>query len=682
MTDTKRKSYYITTPIYYPSAKLHIGHTYCTAIADTIARFKRRAGYDVRFLTGSDEHGQKIERIAKDMGITPLEYTTKIVDGFKHLWEIMNISNDDFIRTTDKRHEKVVQDLFQKAYDNGDIYKGKYTGWYCTPDESFWTEQKLGPNHTCPDCGRPVERIEEDAYFFKMSKYADRWLQFIEENPDFIQPESRRNEMIQFVKQGLEDLCVSRTSFDWGIQVPFDKEHVVYVWFDALVNYISALGPLDDDKSLYERFWPADLHLVGKEIVRFHTIIWPIMLMSLGLPLPKKVFGHGWLIVDGTKMSKSLGNVIDPIPLIETYGSDALRYYLLSEIHLGNDGNFTLPNFVQRVNSDLANDLGNLLNRTIAMIEKYHGGIITKTASEGPYDTDLVTLAEQTVKDYETYMESYELNKALKAVWQFIGRTNRYIDETMPWILAKKQQAGDEARLQAVMYHLAEALRIIAVLVDPVIPTGAPKIWEQLGISGFAEAKLDDVRTWGGLPDGTKVVKGAPIYPRFDMPEMIEAPQAETAKEGAKPADAPAVVGKGASATTGESPTAEGQGADNKAGAEQEIPPIKENIEYDDFARLDLRVAEVISCEKVKKSKKLLKFVLNVGVEERTVVSGISQYYEPEEMIGKKVIYLANLAPKKLMGIESYGMILSASDFADNLEVTQIQSLIPGSLVK
>ncbi|MDY3974286.1 MAG: methionine--tRNA ligase, partial [Veillonella caviae] len=512
----------------------------------------------------------------------------------------------------------------------------------------------------------PVEKIEEDAYFFKMNKYADRWLKFIEENPDFIQPESRRNEMVQFVKQGLEDLCVSRTSFDWGIQVPFDKEHVVYVWFDALVNYISALNPLDDDKSLYETFWPADLHLVGKEIVRFHTIIWPIMLMSLGLPLPKKVFGHGWLIVDGTKMSKSLGNVIDPIPLIETYGSDALRYYLLSEIHLGNDGNFTLPNFVQRVNSDLANDLGNLLNRTVAMIEKYHGGVITKTASEGPYDTDLVALAEQTVKDYENYMESYELNKALKAVWQFISRTNKYIDETMPWVLAKKEQPGDEARLQAVMYHLAEALRIIAVLVDPVIPTGAPKIWDQLGLTGFSAATLDDVRTWGGLADGTKVVKGAPIYPRFDMPEMVEAPQANAVDAKTELANA-------------EAGATEESAAEAK---EQEIPPIKENIDYDDFARLDLRVAEVISCEKVKKSKKLLKFVLNVGVEERTVVSGISQYYEPEEMIGKKVIYLANLAPKKLMGIESYGMILSASDFADNLEVTQIQSLIPGSLVK
>lgn len=663
---TKKKTYYITTPIYYPSAKLHIGHTYCTSIADTIARFKRRDGYQVRFLTGSDEHGQKIQRAAEGLGITPLEYTTKIVDGFRNLWRKMNISNDDFIRTTEPRHEKVVQYLFQKAYDKGDIYKSKYGGWYCTPCETFWTEQKLGENHTCPDCGRPVERVEEESYFFRMNKYADRWLKFIEENPDFIQPESRRNEMIQFVKQGLEDLCVSRTSFDWGIKVPFAPKHVVYVWFDALVNYISALGPLDDDKSLYETFWPADLHLVGKEIVRFHSIIWPIMLMSLELPIPKKVFGHGWLIVDGTKMSKSLGNVIDPIPLIDMYGSDALRYYLLSEIHLGSDGNFTLPGFVQRVNADLSNDLGNLLNRTVAMIEKYHGGIIHKRPSVSEFDKDLAAMAEKTVAKYEADMESYDLNDALKTVWAFISRTNKYIDETMPWILAKGANEGDAEKLETVMYHLAEALRIIAVLVDPVIPTGAPKIWAQLGLEGHDKAQIDDVRTWGGLADGTKVVKGDPIYPRFEMPEMIDA--SEASKPAPKKSEPAQPVHK------------EGASADPTQTAE--IPPIKPNIEYDDFAKLDLRVAKVLTCEKVKKSKKLLKFTLDIGVGERTVVSGISQHYEPEQLIGKKVIYLANLAPKKLMGIESYGMILSASDVADNLEVTNIESLPAGSLVK
>lgn len=647
-----KKTFYITTPIYYPSAKLHIGHTYCTSVADTIARFKRLAGYDVHFLTGSDEHGQKIQRAAEQEGITPYEYVTRIVNGFQDLWKRLDISNDDFIRTTDPRHEKVVQELFQKAYDKGDIYKAEYEGWYCTPCESFWTELNLGENHTCPDCGRPVEKVKEESYFFKMNKYADQWLAFIEENPDFIQPESRRNEMIQFVKQGLEDLCVSRTSFDWGIKVPFDPKHVVYVWFDALVNYISALEPFEHNGELYKKFWPADLHLVGKEIVRFHTIIWPIMLMSLELPMPKKVFGHGWMIVDGTKMSKSLGNVIDPVPLIDTYGSDALRYFLLSEIQLGKDGNFTLPGFIQRVNTDLANDLGNLLNRTVAMINKYHDGQLTHVGDLDDLDKDMSSMALRTAKDYEEQMEAMELNKAIRTVWAFISRTNKYIDETMPWALAKSNEEADQKRLQSVMYHLAEALRIIAILVSPILTKGAPKIWEQLGLVGFEEASLQDAQVWGKIQDGTKVVKGDPIYPRFEIPEMVDVPTADT-----KAAE------------------------EAKVEAEADYEPLKPEISFDDFEKLDMRVAKVITCEKVPKSKKLLQFTLDIGLETRTVVSGISQFYEPEDLIGKQVIYLANLKPRKIMGIESAGMILSAADVDHNLEVTHVAGSKPGATI-
>ena len=649
-----KPTYYITTPIYYPSDKLHIGHAYCTTIADTLARFHRLKGEEVFFLTGSDEHGLKIQRKAQEKGITPIEYVDAIIANFKQLWNELNISNNDFIRTSEERHHKVVQDVLTKIFEQGDIYKKNYEGLYCVPCESYWLERQL-VDGKCPDCGRPVEKMQEESYFFKLSKYQDWWLQFIEENPNFIQPASRRNEMINFVKQGLEDLCITRTTFDWGIPVPFDKKHVVYVWFDALLNYLTGIKYGTDD-AMFNKFWPASLHLVGKEIVRFHTIIWPIMLKAMGVELPQKVYGHGWLVIDGDKMSKSKGNVIDPLALIDEFGADAIRYFLLREIVFGNDGNFSRDALITRINSDLANDLGNLLHRTVSMIEKYHGGVVTNTGVIEAVDEDLMALVKSTAENFAKDMDAMEINSAIKGVWALISRANKYIDETAPWILAKDEAKA--ARLQTVMYNLAETLRVVAILVAPFIPSTSPKIYTQLGLEVPAEFLLTDAE-FGKMADGTKVQKGEPLYPRIEIAEdgatIIGGKRYEPKVEVAPaPVEEPKV----------------------------EMEPIKEEITIDAFEKIDLRVGTVKAAEKVKKSKKLLKLQVMIGDEERTIVSGIAQYYEPEALIGRNVIVIANLAPAKLFGIESFGMLLAASDGNGNLVLADAPGMASGSRVK
>ncbi|NMB47131.1 MAG: methionine--tRNA ligase [Firmicutes bacterium] len=646
------EKYYITTPIYYPSDRLHIGHAYTTTIADSLARWHRFTGKDVLFLTGSDEHGQKIERAAASLGIRPKEYVDKIVGTFKDLWQKYNISYDDFVRTTDERHHRVVQEVFRRIYDKGDIYKGEYEGWYCTPCEAFWVENKLEDGN-CPDCGRQVELIKEESYFFRLSKYADRLLQHIEEHPEFIQPESRRNEMVNFIKSGLEDLCVSRTTFDWGIPVPIDDQHVIYVWFDALTNYLTGAGFLQDDIA-FTKYWPADLHLVGKEIIRFHTIIWPITLMALDLPLPKTIFGHGWLLFDHDKMSKSKGNVVDPVELANEYGVDAVRHFLLREISFGQDGNFSHRALIERINADLANDLGNLLHRSVAMIIRYRDGVIPQPHGLTDLERDLQQLAGSTAKDVGRTMDDLEVNAAISAIWRLIARANKYVDEAEPWVLNKTEQND---RLDTVLYHLAETLRIITLLIKSFLPETGEKMWVQLGIRKELDSCcLEDI-AWGGLEPGTKVVKSDPIFPRIDLEEVLTKSQ-----EGSHEVEEKQQVG--------------GNEMD------QAKTVGKPQISIEDFAKLDLRVAEITAAEPVSGADRLLKLQVTIGTEKRQIVAGIAQHYDPESLVGKHIVVVANLKPAKLRGELSEGMLLAAST-TDSLGLITIDRDLPsGAQVK
>lgn len=639
-----KKRFYVTTPIYYPSDKLHIGHALTTTMADTISRYKKMLGYDTFFLTGSDEHGQKIEKTATAAGMKPIEYTDKIVAGFQELWKKLDIEYDDFIRTTQKRHYDTVAKIFSKIYEKGDIYKSEYEGFYCTPCETFFTERQL-EDGCCPDCGRKVDVVREESYFFKMSKYADDLIAYIESHPHFIQPETRRNEMLSFLKSGLEDLCISRTTFDWGIPVPIDSNHVIYVWFDALTNYLTALDYLNEGE-LYQKFWKENdeiLHLVGKDIVRFHTIIWPIILMAAEIKIPDRVFAHGWLLLEGKKMSKSKGNVVDPMTLIDKYGSDAIRYFLLREMPYGEDGYYSEEALVMRINTDLANDYGNLLSRTTSMIDKFCEGEIPKKTVEDSMDKEFASLAKEIKSAYVPHMEALQFGKALQEVWKIIARGNKYIEESAPWALAKDDSKKE--KLNAVMYNLAETLRVATIYLSPFMPATLPKVFDQLGIDEPSLKGWDSI-DFGAEIEGIKVRRQDPIFPRIDPKVALKVDEKlETSKDHKK--------------------------SEKKEAKKASVEENANLISFDDFTKTDLRVAEIIEAEKVEKTDKLIKLLLQVGEKQRTIVAGIALHYAPEELLGKKIIIVANLKPAKLRGIESHGMLLAAST-ADKKQMTLV----------
>ena len=634
------EKFYITTPIYYPSGKWHIGTCYTTIVCDAIARFKRMQGVDVFYLTGTDEHGQKIQKVAQAAGVPVKEYIDKIVGELKDLWKLLDISYDKFIRTTDEYHEKAVQKIFNKLYEQGDIYKSEYEGWYCTPCEAFWTKSQL-VDGKCPDCGRPVELMKEESYFFKMSKYQDRIIKLIEENPDFLQPVSRQNEMLNnFLRPGLQDLCVSRTSFDWGIKVPFDPKHVVYVWLDALTNYITALGYGSDDTTLFDKYWPADIHMMGKEIVRFHSIIWPAILMALDIPLPKKVYGHGWLKFGTDKMSKSKGNVVDPFILCDRYGVDALRYYMLREVQFGQDGSYTNESFIKRINSDLTNELGNLVSRVTAMVTQYFGGQIPAPNLEEPIDIELKELCQGLYGKLCNDIDQLAVPQALEHIWEVIQRANKYIDETTPWILAKSEDG--KVRLATVMYNLCEAIRYVATTLRPFLTKTPDKIFAKLGIEDEALKSFDSLSTFGATKVGTKVDKGEALFVRYDLNKEL-AYMDGIIEEQMKQAKA-------------------------KEEKQVENAVTIQEIGIEEFEKVQLKVGTIVECEKVPKADKLLCSKVDLGEgSPRTIVSGIAKYYNPEEMVGKQVVVVTNLKPVKLRGIESQGMVLCASDDEGNL---------------